>query len=65
MTAMAGDAPGFEEALRALYAGDPARFHEESRRWPEDVRAHASALASDAFTVDADGPVASDAHDDA
>jgi uncharacterized protein len=45
MTAMAGDAAGFEEALRALYAGDAARFDEFTTSWPADVRQHARALA--------------------
>jgi uncharacterized protein len=38
MTALAGDLPGFEEALRALYAGDHAQFQEMTRVWPNDVR---------------------------
>ena len=44
ITAMAGDAPGYEEAVRALFAGDGARFEAESAPWPADVRAHALAL---------------------
>ena len=40
MTAVAGNLPGFEEALRALYAHDEARFGEEIREWPKDVREH-------------------------
>ncbi len=38
MWAMAGDLPNFEEASRALYAGDPARFDAWIRTWPEDIR---------------------------
>jgi hypothetical protein len=45
MTAMAGDASGFEEALRALYAGDAVRFAEHTSSWPVDVREHARVLA--------------------
>lgn len=45
MTAMAGDEEGFEEALRALYAGDAGRFAEHTGSWPEDVREHARVLA--------------------
>lgn len=44
-TAIAGDLPGFEEAMRALYAGDglgPAIAH-----WPEDIRRHALMLAAE------------------
>lgn len=45
LTVMAGDRPGYEEAMRALYAGDRARFDELAADWPEPVRAHGSALA--------------------
>lgn len=45
MWALAGDLPGFEEASRALYAGDLERLRALARPWPEDVRAHALWLA--------------------
>jgi hypothetical protein len=45
MAAMAGDEPGYEEASRALYAGDRARFEAETAAWPTDVRDHARRLA--------------------
>ena len=48
MWAMAGDLPGFEEASRALYAGDHARLGTLVRGWPRDVRAHLLALAEPA-----------------
>jgi hypothetical protein len=38
MSAMAGDRPGFEEATRALFAGDPGRFDEQIRGWPLDIQ---------------------------
>ena len=44
-----GDAPGFEEASRALFAGDEARFVAESEAWPADLRAHALTLARAVF----------------
>jgi hypothetical protein len=44
MTAMAGDAPGYEEALRALFAGDHSRLRRIVAKWPADVREHALAL---------------------
>ncbi|RZI40308.1 DUF2239 family protein [Herbaspirillum sp. HC18] len=44
MSAMAGDLPGFEEAARALFADDRARFGELVAGWPDDVRDHALAL---------------------
>jgi hypothetical protein len=41
MSAMAGDRPGFEEASRALFAGDQPRFEQHTVAWPEDIRAYA------------------------
>ena len=38
MQAMAGDLPGFEEASRALFAGDRDRLNQEMEDWPADVR---------------------------
>ncbi|MCQ4166797.1 DUF2239 family protein [Tahibacter harae] len=51
MTAMAGDAPGFEEALRALFAGDRQRFEQFTGEWPPDVREHSRQLAAVAFAA--------------
>ncbi|MBR0664023.1 DUF2239 family protein [Roseomonas hellenica] len=45
MSAMAGDLPGFEEASRALFAGDRERFAEHSAAWPADIQTHARKLA--------------------
>lgn len=44
MSAIAGDLPGYEEALRALYAGDLARFMDRAVSWPADIREHAVRL---------------------
>ncbi|WP_336814808.1 DUF2239 family protein [Bosea sp. MMO-172] len=41
---MAGDRAGFEEASRALFAGERERFAEHSRSWPQDIRNHAEKL---------------------
>jgi len=49
MSAMAGDRPGFEEAIRALFAGNRERFEEQTARWPADVRDHALRLAASSF----------------
>jgi uncharacterized protein len=49
MSAIAGDAPGFEDATRALFAGDAVAFEERIAAWPEDVRDHAALLATAAF----------------
>jgi hypothetical protein len=48
MTAMAGNLPGYEEACRALYAGDAEGFSCETRAWPNDVRKHALRWVHDA-----------------
>ncbi|MHC1481325.1 DUF2239 family protein [Frateuria aurantia] len=45
MLAVAGDLAGFEEATRALFADDAARFEAELADWPVDVRRHATGLA--------------------
>jgi hypothetical protein len=44
MTAMAGNRPGYEEASRALFAGDRVRFAALVRPWPRDIRAHVERL---------------------
>jgi uncharacterized protein len=46
MSAMAGNRPGYEEAIRALYAGDRPRFEQCIAGWPVDVKNHAVKLAS-------------------
>jgi hypothetical protein len=45
MSAIAGDLPGYEEALRALFAGDGAALVGHMVGWPKDVRDHALKLA--------------------
>ncbi len=45
MTAMAGDLPGYEEALRALFAGDRRRLEQQIDAWPIDVRREALRFA--------------------
>lgn len=49
MTAMAGDRPGYEAAIRALYAKDKAAFTAASGEWPSAIRDHGLALAMPAF----------------
>jgi hypothetical protein len=46
MSAMAGNRSGFEEAARALFAGDAERFRQHSATWPADIRDHAARLAA-------------------
>jgi hypothetical protein len=45
MTAMAGDLAGYEEATRALYAGNREKLREMTGGWPEDVRRRALEMA--------------------
>jgi hypothetical protein len=47
MSTIAGNLPRFEEAARALFAGDGARFAAMVAPWPKDVREHAEKLAMD------------------
>ncbi|NOZ15356.1 DUF2239 family protein [Ralstonia sp. RRA.1] len=49
LSAMAGNAPAYEDALRALFAGDAERFVTCTEAWPVDVREHAHLLAGRAF----------------
>jgi hypothetical protein len=49
MTALAGNEPGYEEATRALFAGDSARYQALIAGWPVGVRYYASMLSLDAF----------------
>lgn len=49
MSALAGNEPGYEEATRALFAGNEARFAETTASWPRDIRDYASMLAAPAF----------------
>ncbi len=46
MTTLAGDRPGYEDAVRALYAGDTYRFCELTEPWPTDIRNYVRRLAS-------------------
>lgn len=46
MSVLAGNLPGFEEAIRALFANDLARLREHMADWPTDVRDHALRLAT-------------------
>ncbi len=52
MSAIAGDKPHYEDALRALFADDPTRFEKLIAGWPADVRDHSFALAQRAFRRD-------------
>jgi len=49
MSTLAGNEAGFEEAARALFAGDRRMFTALIGLWPKDLRAHADKLAAGAF----------------
>jgi hypothetical protein len=49
MSTLAGDEAGFEEASRALFAGDRKLFLRLVQLWPKDIRSHAASLADAAF----------------
>lgn len=49
MHALAGHLPGYEGALRALFASDRVEFEAAIANWPADFRAYALRLAGPAF----------------
>ncbi|MFB5676923.1 DUF2239 family protein [Paenibacillus terreus] len=49
MTAMAGNFHQYEEALRALYAGDLDRFYHFIDDWAPDIRNYVKRLAANSF----------------
>ncbi|WP_448950961.1 DUF2239 family protein [Labrys neptuniae] len=51
MSAIAGNEPHYEEAIRALFAGDNGKFAAMIADWPADIRQHTHKLADIAFTV--------------
>ena len=53
MSVMAGDRVGFEDAARALFAGDGATLRRISAQWPADISQHLLTLASAAITANA------------
>jgi hypothetical protein len=52
ISVMAGNRPHYEDAIRALFADDPAGFGKLIAGWPADVRDHAARLAERAFRRD-------------
>jgi uncharacterized protein len=49
MSTIAGHEVGFEEASRALFAGNQAGFEALIALWPEDVQTHLKTILADAF----------------
>jgi hypothetical protein len=46
---LAGNEIGFEEATRALFAGEREKFLDRISQWPSDVREHAEQLSEPVF----------------
>ncbi len=49
MSALAGDLQEFEEASRALFAGDRVGFEARTAEWPDDIRAELCRFVEHAF----------------
>jgi hypothetical protein len=56
LQAIAGDLPGYEEALRALFGHKPEAFEQASAGWPEAIRSYALQLAGPALAHDEKDP---------
>ncbi|KQP49797.1 DUF2239 family protein [Pseudorhodoferax sp. Leaf274] len=56
LRAIAGNLPGYEEALRALFRGDAAAFDAAAAGWPPDILAHARLLSAGAFVAPDEAP---------
>jgi hypothetical protein len=61
LAAMAGDRPNYEEASRALFRGDAARFEVLVQRWPRDIREFAVHQAREAARAEQRPPSSSGA----
>lgn len=49
LSAMAGNLPGYEEALRALFAKNAADFARQIETWPPDIRNHVRKISASVF----------------
>jgi uncharacterized protein len=49
MSAMAGNLPGYEEAIRALFATNESGFKKAVASWPPDIKAYAVKLSNEAL----------------
>lgn len=52
LTSLCGNMPGYEEVLRALYAGEEEAFTQRLGDWPRDMRDYAIALAKPSFVAE-------------
>jgi steroid delta-isomerase-like uncharacterized protein len=55
LSALGGNLPGYEEACRALFAGETARFALSIESWPQDLRQFALHHASEASRTETEG----------
>jgi uncharacterized protein len=51
MSAMAGNLPGYEEVVRALYVENDGNFHKQMENWPVDIRMHILGLTQNLFAL--------------
>ncbi len=58
-SAIGGDLSGFEDAMRALFAGDDAAFEARIETWPVDVAGQLRTYAAEAFGPDQPSDLAS------
>jgi uncharacterized protein len=49
MSAMAGNLPGYEDAIRALFAANQSGFKKSVASWPQDVKSYVAKLSHDAL----------------
>jgi hypothetical protein len=49
LSALAGDRPHYEDAVRALFAGDSTAFAQRIASWPPDIQDSALLIGADAF----------------
>jgi hypothetical protein len=54
LSVLAGNLPDYEEALRAFYADDEARFEALTTDWPADIRAYVLARVRTVRTAEAE-----------
>jgi hypothetical protein len=61
MSAIGGNLPDFEEATRALFAGNQGRFGELIGGWPDDIQTYLGRLAQECFPSESEaGALAKD-----
>lgn len=49
MSAMTGNLPLYEEAIRSLFARDKTGFNEKIKNWPDNLRKYTMRISEDAF----------------